>query len=187
MLLVMIPVEAVAATTTNAANKGTYAPEGGTYYGFSPKDPKSSYPLAITFLPKDLAADAIICMQNEDVVDFIKDNAKDMTVSAIAKAVGTMLDSKIAEKAVEFIIGFSLWAISKANLNSMIEARDESKDKKIIATQWCNPGVITFSFYTYRAWEGDYVDYEQIFPYSLCNFGGPHFVKGEYSRFNQYK
>ena len=188
MLLVIIPVEAVAATTTNAASKGSYYPQGGTYYGFYPLDPNSSYPLAITFLPADLTADAIICMQDDDVMDYIKDNAKDMTVSAIAEVVGTMLDSKIAEKAVKYIISFSLWAAGKAEVKAMIEAREESSTGKIISTKWHCPGIISFNFYTFRAWNSDYVDYEDIFSSGACSPSGyPHFVEGEYGKYNQYK
>ena len=157
----MIPVEAVAATTKVAGKdyaQRWYAPNGGTVASFQAADTSQPYIYYIVYLSKDITAEAIICMQNEKVKDYFKDHAKDMTVSAIAEAVGTITDSKIAEKTVKFILDFSLWAISKAEVKSMIKARDDSADKKIMVQKWCGGPPYYLTTKTFEAWEGDYVD-----------------------------
>ena len=185
MLIVIIPVEAVAATTTNAASKGNYAPEGGTYYGFLPVNQDQSYPLYIAFLSTDVTTELLICVQDETVLDFIKDNITSMTVSAIAAQVAKMTGHPIVGTTIEVVVGFAMWGLSKAKINAMKDARNESADKKIVVTQWCAP-PLNWTVETFSSWEGNYVDYEAFFPSSAC-LNSPNFIRGDYGPYNIYK
>ena len=186
MLLVMIPVEAVAATRVKGTDYAQqwYAPDGGTVTGFQPKNPDQLYPLYVVYFSKQLTDDVLIYIQDEDVMDYIEDNAKSMTISAIAEGVGWALDSKRAEKVVEVVLSFSLWALNQAKID---EARENSEDGKIMMIQWCSPGFYTVVYEMFYSWEGDYVDDTQFGAVGCVAGTSRRFLPGDYGPYNDYK